>query len=272
MTVVWAWADLGDNALQKYSIKQYWLITSVLSVTKFNPDWKKVFVVDQITYDFLEEKGWTTLWDEILIQDFSNTEFGNLYNIKIYSWPKLYSYFLIDDDILVLDIDVVFIKPFEIPDKNMMCGILYNHKNDFVHKIGGISNLSYKWSFIDEVQKTLERQNIELDFIFSNTDLCVVGSPVYVPKHFNKCVTPIIIKHIQNIENYYCNVTPNDTYQSIEEEFPLAKIGINNGGLKEIKIGTFMHGFINNSKYTISTGLKFIEKLLGIDIYNKYFT
>jgi len=44
----------------------------------------------------------------------------------------------------VLDIDIVFIKPFEIPDKNMMCGVLYDHKNDFVPKIGGISNLSYK--------------------------------------------------------------------------------------------------------------------------------
>jgi len=93
-----------------------------------------------------------------------------------------------------------------------------------------------------------------------------------VPKHFNKCITPIIIKHIQNIENYYGGVTPNDTYQSIEEEFPLAKIGINNGGLKEIKIDTFMHGFINNSKYDISIGLRPVEKLLGIDIYNKYFT
>ena len=56
MTVVWSWADLGDHVLEKHNVKQYWLILSVLSVRKFNPEWRRVFVVDKETYDFINSK------------------------------------------------------------------------------------------------------------------------------------------------------------------------------------------------------------------------
>ena len=118
MTCVWAWADLGNHALQTYNIRQYWLIMSVLSIKKFNPEYKRVFFVDEATYNFLYSKNWICLWDEVKIIDFTNTEYGNLYNIQLYSWPKIYSYGLVDDDILMLDIDIVFMDKFNIIDKN----------------------------------------------------------------------------------------------------------------------------------------------------------
>ena len=181
MTVVWTWADLGDHALEKHNVKQYWLVSSVLSVKKFNPEWRRVFFVDKETYDFIDSKNLIFLWDEVRVIDFKNTEYGNLYNLKLYSWSKIYTYGLIDDDILVLDVDTVFKQKFIIPDTNKVCGPFYNFKETFYFNDFEPHNVKKKYKFVKYCQYFLKNKGI--DYVeLSDMDVCITGSPVYVPK------------------------------------------------------------------------------------------
>lgn len=262
MTVVWAWANLGDNTLKKHNIKQYWLLLSVLSVKVFNPEWKRVFVVDKDTYDFLVERKWDILWDEIKVIDFKHTEFGNLYDIKLYSWPKLYSYGLIDDDMLILDVDCVFVKPFVIPDKEKISGVTYNHK-DTIWYWGDNINLSYKWPYIKEVANVL---NINM----RQDSICFQGAPIYVPKGFGKQIQTTLIKNIKKCESVFGGMTPNDTFYAIEEEFPLAEIAVRETGVGYLDTTCFKHGFIYKANRNIIRGFITPERILGINVFEKY--
>ena len=274
MTVIWAWADLGNHSLQNFNIRQYLLIASVLSVKKFNPEWKRVFVVDNITYEFIKTKGWIDLWDEIKITNFHNTEYGNLYNINIYSWPKIYSYGVInDDDILILDIDIVFLKKFEIPDKTKVCGHFYdfNHyiKQSLDKKALTIRNL---WIYADECQKYLEYIGYN-EYIFKQDSICLTGAPVYIPKGLGKYISNELINHIINIEKIHNNefkYNLSKVFYAIEEEYPLAKISKACKGICCFDKSMYKHSYINNACFSITSGLKKAEELLGIQIYEKY--
>lgn len=269
MTVVWSWVDLGDHCFQNYNVKQYWLLLSVLSVQKFNPKWKRVFVCDEITSNFIKDKGWWKLWDDIKVVDFKNTEYGDLNKINIYSWPKLYAYGLFDDDILMLDIDIVFIKRFIIPNRNIICGKSYNHYDDF--KVNNFKcNLGDKWENTEDVQKYLNTK-IDIPRIYQNSS-CLQGSPIYCPKHLTKPLQEYLISNVLRIEGCFDppQVTPNLTFYALEEEFPLAYFAKLNGGFCEINIEQYKHGYIYLNKHNLSCGYRTPEKILGIKVYEKY--
>jgi hypothetical protein len=269
MTVVWAWADLGNHDLQTYNIKQYWLIMSVLSVRKFNPEWKRVFFVDQETYNFLDDKKWTHLWDEVNVIDFSNTEYGNLYDIKIYSWPKIYSYGLVDDDILILDTDIVFVKKFEIPDRSKICGYTYNHFDD-ISSTPKPYNLQYKWPNININQHVLHINGVISDLMHQKSN-CFLGAPIYCPKQYTKDIQKYLLNHIHNVEKFFGGICPNDTYQSIEEEFPLYTFAKNTTGVEIIDEKQYKHGYTYSANFNIETGYNKPENLLEIPIFKTYF-
>ena len=268
MTCVWAWADLGNHTLQFFNIRQYWLIMSVLSVKKFNPNWKRVFFVDKQTYDFLNSKKWIYLWDEVNIVDFKNTEYGNLYDISIYSWPKIYSYGLLDDDILIMDVDIVFVKKMGITDFKKIGGNLYNHMDDFIsdYNSDGYSNLSHKWDYIDLVQSKIIDGDYEK---LKPTSICIIGSPIYCPKHLNKKVQQIL-NHIIRVENIYGGLLPFDTYQALEEEYPIAQIAVDNGGFWQIDTSCYKHGYISEAFFDIHNGYDEPERLLNEPVFKKY--
>lgn len=268
MTAVWSWADLGDHSLQKYNVKQYWLLLSVLSVRKFNPEWKRLFVVDDTTYKFICKHNWCDLWDEIRVIDFTDTEYGNLYNINIYSWPKIYSYGIVNDDMIAIDIDIVFIDRCVIKDMNRIGGKLYDHVNDFnVNNAGPLINLSCKWNDIQIVQDIIK--NADGFNILKNTDLCLIGSPVYCPKHLCKSVQNIL-SYIIDIEAIFNGILPHDTYFELEEEWPISKIGHDNGGLWEIDDTVYKHGYTSQAYETINSGISKPEAILGINVFEKY--
>lgn len=268
MTAVWSWADLGDHSLQKYNIRQYWLLMSVLSVNKFNPTWKRLFIVDQITYDFIKSRNWDTLWDEIKIIDFKNTEYGNLYNINIYSWPKIYSYGLIDDDVIVIDIDIVFIDTCKIIDHNKIGGKFYDHINDFnINYVGPMANLSYKEDILTHIQNHIK--HVEGFNILNMNDICLVGSPIYCPKHLRKKVQNIL-RYIIDVEKIFGGLVPDDCHCELEEEWPIAKIGHDNGGLWQIDDTTYRHGYTSQAYETIYEGFSKPESIIGENIFEKY--
>lgn len=268
MTCVWAWADLGNHALQTYNIRQYWLIMSVLSIKKFNPEYKRVFFVDEVTYNFLYLKNWICLWDEVNIIDFTNTEYGNLYNIQLYSWPKIYSYGLVDDDILMLDIDIVFMNKFNIIDKNRIGGKLYDHINDFlVNCTPPVANLSYKWEQLENIQDNIIYQDTFRKL--TQSDQCIVGAPIYCPKKLNKKIQSII-NHIIYVENIYGGLLPNDTHCELEEEWLIAQIGHNNGGIWEIDDSKYKHGYTSQASYNINNGWEAPENILNEQVFEKY--
>jgi hypothetical protein len=269
MTVLWSWADLGNHSLQLYTIKQYWLLMSVLSVKKFNPEWKRVIVLDNITADFLKEKSWDELWDEVKVVDFSNTEFGDLNNIHIYSWPKLYSYGLIDDDVLVLDVDIVFLKKFEIPDRDIICGKPYNHSHFFKAKKKAIS-LRHKWHFIDYVQNLLYNNDI-IDERFEQDSVCLLGAPIYCPQKYAKDLQEYLITHVNNVESHFNSVCPYDTFQSIEEERPLMEFAKKTGGVGFLDDTMYRHGLIYAAHYNLEKGFDVAEDILGIKVFDTYF-
>lgn len=269
MTVLWSWADLGNHSLQLYTIKQYWLLMSVLSVKKFNPEWKRVIVLDNNTAEFLKDKSWDKLWDEVKVVDFSNTEFGDLNNIHIYSWPKLYSYGLIDDDMLILDVDIVFLKRFEIPDRGKICGKPYNHSHFFKSKKKPMS-LREKWFFIDCVQKMLYNNDV-IDEQFEQDSVCLLGAPVYCPKRYGKDLQKFLIDHVTNVESYFNGICPYDTFQSIEEERPLMEFAKQNGGVDFLDDTMYRHGFIYMAHYNLKKGFDAAEEILGIKVFDTYF-
>lgn len=276
MTVVWAWADLGNHDLQTYNIKQYWLIMSVLSVRKFNPEWKRVFFVDQETYNFLDEKKWTHLWDEVNVIDFSDTEYGNLYDIKIYSWPKIYSYGLVDDDILILDTDIVFVKKFEIPDRSKMCGHYYDYihnlKNNYDDK--GTFNFRYVWkNEMINVLNELDRYDISLNYRPTEESICLIGSPIYVPKGLGKYISKEVLEHIHEVETrggLFSHELIGPTYYCIEEEYPIAAIGKRCVGLCSLNKNMYKHGFCYKCKVDTDHGFKIPETILDIPVYDMY--
>jgi hypothetical protein len=268
MTVVWAWSDLGNHTFQKHNIKQYWLLMSVVSVKKFNPDWKRVFLTDEITATFIEERGWTNLWDEVIVKDFTNTEYGNLYDIKIYSWPKLYSYGIVDDDILVLDIDIVFTSPFVIDNPSQISGAIYNHYDDFLIKTAE-SNLRWKWNDIDCIQKELYKNGV-IDDMMEQKTMCYIGAPIYCPRKYTKALQSYILNHIQKVEKYYGDVAPNGTFYSIEEEFPLSQFARNNTGMGIIDRKYYRHGYVYEAKYDLTDGFEKAELILGESVFEKY--
>lgn len=278
MTVVWAWADLGNHDLQNYNIKQYWLIMSVLSVKKFNPEWKRVFFVDQVTYNFLSNKNWISLWDEVNVIDFTNTEYGNLYDIKIYSWPKIYSYKLVDDDILILDTDIVFVKKFVIPDTTKMCGQFYNYcyniKNNYDDKI----TFNFRKIWKTEMLKTiaeLDRYDIALNYRMTDESICLIGSPIYVPKGLGKYIANELLEHIHEVETRggLCeHKLIGPMFYAIEEEYPIASIGKRCVGLYPLNKNMYKHGFCGSCKINIDHGFKIPESIIGIPIFDTYFT
>ena len=268
MTVVWSWADLGNHDLQKFNIKQYWLLMSVLSVKKFNPDWKRVFFIDNETYKFLKEKNWTQLWDEVNVVDFHNTEYGDLYDIYIYAWPKIYSYGLVDDDILIVDIDTVFIKEFVIDDFYKISGNAYNHFDDFLIKTK-TCNLQYKWETIDFVQNELYKNGV-IDNLMNQFSSCFLGSPIYCPKEYCKDLQRYLITHIQKVEKYFNGICPCDTYQSIEEEFPLYTFAENTTGTGVIDNTQYRHGYTYLANFNIDSGFEKAEKILEIPVFEIY--
>lgn len=268
MTVIWSWADLGDNSLQQYNIKQYWMLLSVLSVKKFNPGWKRVFVVDEQTSIFLKERGWDILWDEIKMVDFSDTEYGNLYNIHIYSWPKIYSYGLVDDDVLILDIDIMFLKEFIIPDTNKVIGKIYNHCHSFYAKTMK-TNLGGKWYDIDTVQTELYNNDI-IEYKMDSDTICYQGSPIYCPRRYTKMLQGYLIEHIQEVESYYNGLCPLDTYQSIEEEFPLSQFARTYTGIVSFDNKCFRHGYVYDAVFDVSDGFSKAEEILNIPVFEKY--
>lgn len=277
MTVIWAWADLGNHALQNYNIKQYWLIMSVLSVKKFNPEWKRVFVVDNITSEYIKSKKWDSLWDEIRIVDFHNTEYGDLYNIKIYSWPKLYSYGLIDDDILILDTDIVFLKEFDIPDRTKMCGQFYNYihftKQNSTTPQEKMTSLRNNWCKVERVFKKFEFYNICSDYIFEQSDICLVGAPIYVPRGLGKIVQQEVLEHIIECETLGGRTTFNivkDVFFAIEEEYPIAHVGKKYAGLCCISRKGYRHGFCGSCKLNLEEGFEKPEKILGMPVFDLY--
>ena len=268
MTVVWSWADLGDNTLQRHNIKQYWLLLSVLSVRKFNPEWKRMFVVDERTSDFIKERGWSWLWDDIKIVNFSDTEYGNLYNIHIYSWPKIYSYGLVDDDVLILDIDIMFLKKFVIPDTNKVVGKIYNHCHSFYAKTSK-TNLAGKWKDIDSVQTELYDNDI-IEYKMDSDTICYQGSPIYCPRCYTKRLQEYLIEHIQEVESYYNGVCPFDTYQSIEEEFPLSQFARTHTGIGSVDNSSFRHGYVYDAVFNVSSGFSKAEEILNIPVFENY--
>lgn len=276
MTVVWAWAELGDNVLQNYNIRQYWLIMSVLSVKKFNPDWKRVFVVDKSTYEFILNKGWINLWDEVIVENFSDTEFGNLYDIKIYSWPKIYSYGLIDDDILILDVDIVFLKPFVIPERDKMCGQFYNFYH-FCHNHADSPSFSLRdnWKHVCKAFELMDKYDIGLNYRFEQDDIILIGSPIYVPKDIGKYIQTEVINHIKELETLgfskqeYRLINRN-CFWVIEEEYPIAEIGKRCKGLACLNRNLYRHGFTNSANFNINKGYEKPEKLLEIPVFELY--
>jgi hypothetical protein len=245
------------------------LLLSVLSVKKFNPSFKCVFFVDDITYQFLKEKKWIDLWDEVKVIDFKNTEYGDLTKIHIYSWPKLYSYGLVDDDILVMDIDVVFVKPFNIENKNMIYGKIYNHSHYFKLKKKSIT-LRHKWYNISYIQDMLYENDV-VDEKMEQDTICLQGSPIYCPKQYTKTLQSFMIDRVKEIESFFNGVCPNDTYQSIEEEYPLALFAKTYaGGFCAIDISCYQHGYVNLAKYEMEKGFKQPEEILGINVFDKY--
>lgn len=275
MTAVWAWADLGDNCLQQYNIRQYWLLMSVLSVKKFNPDWKRVFIVDQITYDFIVSRSWQILWDEIKVINFKNTEYGDLTKISIYSWPKIYSYGLIDDDMLVMDIDIVFLKPFEIPDRNKVCGQYYNFMNYITNRADEPAfNMRGHWPAVIRAFKFMDKYNLGLNYRFEQDTVILVGSPIYIPKGLGKYIQTEVLEHIievETLDNRYDNkLISGDVFWAIEEEYPITEICKRCKGICCLNRNLYRHGFTNSCYWNIDSGFPKPEALLEIPVYEKY--
>lgn len=271
MTVVWSWADLGDHVLNQYDIKQFYLISSVLSVKKFNPEWKRVFFVDEETYDFIDSIGLVSLWDEVKIIDFKNTEYGNLYELKLYSWPKIYTYGLIDDDILVLDIDVVFKQKFIIPDKNKVCGQFYNFSQTF--NVNGVDKyVIKKFKFVKYCQCFFKKSDIDYPEI-SKDDICITGSPVYIPKGLGVIFQKEIINtfyKLENIADSHFQLNLSEVSWALEEEFPIAYFGKKYRGICCIDRKQYLHGFITTFTFPHIEKQMEIEKLLEISVYDDY--
>ena len=272
MTVVWSWADLGDHVLEKHNVKQYWLILSVLSVRKFNPEWRRVFVVDKETYDFINSKNLISLWDEVKIIDFKNTEYGNLYNLKLYAWPKIYSYGVVDDDILILDIDIVFKQKFIIPDKNKVCGQFYNFSQSFYLSDEKEHDIKNNFKFVKYCQYFLKSIGIEFKEL-SDSDTCITGSPVYIPKGLGSIFQKEILNNfykLENIDNPFYQLNLFEVRWVLEEEYPIAYLGEQYGGICCIDKDIYFHRFTSNFNYSIIEGVSTIEDILEIPVFEEY--
>ena len=272
MTVVWTWADLGDRALEQYNVKQYLLILSAISVKKFNPEWKRVFFVDKETYDFINSKNWIPLWDEVKIIDFKNTEYGDLYNLKLYSWPKIYTYGLVDDDMLILDIDIVFKQKFILPSTVNVCGQFYNFSQSFYLSDGKEHSVKNKYKFIKYCQYFLK--SIDVDYIeLTDENTCITGSPVYIPKGLGSVFQKEILDNFYKLENInYPNFQLNlsEVRWALEEEYPIAYIAARYGNVYCIDNNQYLHNFTSNLNYSILEGFSEIEDLLGVPVFDEY--
>lgn len=272
MTVVWSWADLGDHALETHNVKQYLLALSAISVKKFNPEWRRVFFVDKETYDFIDSKNMISLWDEVKIIDFKNTEYGDLYNLKLYAWPKIYSYGLIDDDILILDIDIVFRQKFIIPDMDKVCGQFYNFSQTFYLNEEEEHTVKHKFKFVKYCQYFLKSAGIDYNEI-SESDICITGSPVYIPKGFGSIFQKEIINNfykLENIDNSYFQLNLSEVRWALEEEFPIAYLGKQYCDICCIDKNQYFHKFTSNLNHSIIEGFSNIEELLEIPVFDEY--
>jgi hypothetical protein len=214
-------------------------------------------------------KGWDSLFTGIKVVDFTNTEYGNLYDIHLYARSKLYSYGLIDDDMIVLDIDVVFVKPFVIKDKDKISGRPYNHYHHYKHSPKKSLNLRDKWRFIDIHQQHINDCGYNM-YHMEQHSLCYQGSPLYIPKGYGKFIQSEIIDHIKNVESIYNGLVPDYSFYAIEEEFPLAEIAKRLTGYGFVDTSCYKHGFIYRAQRNITKGFDVPESMLGINVFEKY--
>ena len=79
-----------------------------------------------------------------------------------------------------------------------------------------------------------------------------------------------MLNHIQKVEKYYGDVTPNGTFYSIEEEFPLSQFARVNTGMGVIDRKYYRHGFVYEAEYDLTKGFTKPEVLLGEPVFEKY--
>ena len=149
-----------------------------------------------------------------------------------------------------------------------MGGKFYNHIDDFYINVPtNIINLSHKWNDIETVQNAIK--HVEGYNKLNQTDICLVGSPIYCPKYLTKLVQNVI-KYIFEIESIYDGILPNETFYELEEEWPITKIGLDNGGIWNIEQSSYIHGYMSYERKNIDKGIKEAECILGEDVFNKY--
>jgi hypothetical protein len=100
--------------------------------------------------------------------------------------------------------------------------------------------------------------------------ICLQGAPIYVPKGYGKYIQQEMIDHVKTIEKYYNDVTPNNTFYALEEEYPLAYIAKKCTGIGFLDLSCYRHGFIFPATYNIDHGFETPEKIIGINVFEKY--
>lgn len=171
----------------------------------------------------------------------------------------------------MLDIDVVFKQKFIIPDKNKVCGQFYNFSQTF--NVNGVDEyIIYKFKFVKYCQCFFKNSGIDYPEI-SEEDICICGSPVYIPKGLGVIFQKEIINNfykIENIKDECFQKNLSEVHWALEEEFPIAYLGKKYRDICCVDRKQYLHGFITTYTFPHIEKQMEIEKLLEISVYDDY--
>lgn len=128
--VVWAYADWTENGqhdLAVSSFQEYALVASALSWMKYAPTYWRVFYVDQSIYDFLKERGYLNLYNEVVVVDFRK-ELRDVHQASFFAYPKIWAYTQQESPFFICDTDCILTTTLEEwLDESKCYGFLYDH-------------------------------------------------------------------------------------------------------------------------------------------------
>lgn len=179
----WAVVPARKSVLHNYPVSQHALLCSALSIKKWYPEARTRFLVDQDTYNLLEEKNWLDLWDSVEIIDFPAENPGFK---QYYAYPKLYTYRFIENPTIILDAETVVSRRLELDNSTRVLGPRWN----------------YMWNEDDRAERDLQdwfssRPDWKRDFYPTKHNSYVGAWSLYVPsKEVGVYVSEKTCKHI----------------------------------------------------------------------------
>lgn len=118
---LWTWAVVPcrKSMLHYEEQTQHALLCSVLSVAKYFPESRRRFIVCPKTFEFLQKKGWIDLWTSVEVKEFPAYMPGFQ---RYYAYPKVWSTRFVEGPTIILDVETIVRKHFELRCPNRVMG------------------------------------------------------------------------------------------------------------------------------------------------------